>query len=142
VGIRGAIVSTYGIYPDIGIAIDVCHGDMPGVAEDESSPLDQGPALGLGPHVHRKIFANLNATAQKVGIPIQIDPSPNPRGTDAWGMQIARDGVPTALVSIPLRYMHTSVETLSIKDLLETSRLLAAFIQKIEPAFVEGLACF
>jgi putative aminopeptidase FrvX len=142
VGVRGAMVSSYGIAPDLGVVIDVCHGDMPGVAEDEGFSLGKGPAIGLGPHVHPRLFSALTKTAREVGISYQVEPSPTPGGTDAWAIQIARNGIPTALVSLPLRYMHTAVETLSLKDLKETGRLLAAFIQKLEPAFVEGLTCY
>ncbi|HHW54302.1 MAG: M42 family metallopeptidase [bacterium] len=142
VGVRGAMVSSYGLAPDLAVVIDVCHGDMPGVAEDEGFPLGKGPALGLGPHVHPRLFTTLKETAQEIGVPYQVEPSPTPAGTDAWAIQIAREGIPTALVSLPLRYMHTAVETLSLKDLKETGRLLAAFIQGLEPAFVEGLSCY
>lgn len=142
VGVRGAMVSSYGLAPHLAIVIDVCHGDMPGVAEDEGFPLGKGPAIGLGPHVHPRLFAALTETAQRIGVNYQAEPSPTPGGTDAWAILIARKGVPTALVSLPLRYMHTAVETLSLKDLKETARLLAAFIQGLEPAFVEGLASY
>lgn len=142
VGIRGAITSTYKINPDLGIAIDVCHGDMPGTRGDEGYPLDKGPAIGCGPHVHHQLFRALKDSAERVGISYQIEPSPTPAGTDAWGIQIARSGIPTALISIPLRYMHTSVETISTRDLYETTRLLVAFIQGLESSFVEGLLCY
>jgi len=142
VGIRGAITSSHGINPDLGIAIDVCHGDMLGMAEDEGYPLDKGPAIGFGPHVHHQLYRALRDSAERVGITYQVEPSPTPAGTDAWGIQIARRGIPTALISIPLRYMHTSVETLSMRDVAETIRLLLAFIQGLESAFVEGLSCY
>lgn len=142
VGIRGAITSTYRINPDLGIAIDVCHGDMPGTQGDEGYPLDKGPVLGCGPHVHRQLLGALKDSAERVGISYQLEPSPTPAGTDAWGIQIGRHGIPTALISIPLRYMHTSVETISTGDLSEASRLLVAFIQKLELPFVEGLLCY
>jgi endoglucanase len=68
-----------------------------------------------------------------------MDPIPGPSGTDAWAIQITREGIPTALISIPLRYMHTNVETLSLKDLQRVGRLLAVFIAGLDEAFAEEL---
>ncbi len=142
VGVRGAITSTYNINPDIGIAIDVCHGKMPGVENDLIVDMDQGPAIAFGPHVHQKIFKKIKNIADEIGISYQIEPWPHPAGTDAWGIQISRSGVASALISIPLRYMHTSVETVSIKDIKAGAKLLAQFIAHVNSDFVEGLQCY
>lgn len=142
VGLRGAMTSTYGIVPDVGIAIDVGHGDMPGVSEADTIPLDKGPAIALGPQTHPRIFERLTRVASDRGIAYQVEPSPSPGGTDAWAIQITRAGIPSALVSLPLRYMHTSVETVSVGDIEKTGRLLAYFIAGLDKAFVEGLRCF
>ncbi|GAB6098409.1 M42 family metallopeptidase [Halanaerocella petrolearia] len=142
VGVRGATTSTYGIVPDIGIAIDVCHGTMPGVSEEDAAELGAGPALGFGPHVHPKVFKKFKEVAKELELDYQVDPSNTPAGTDAYAIQITRAGIPTALISIPLRYMHTSVETLSLTDIKRASRLLAHFIAALDADFVEGLECF
>ncbi len=143
VGTRGAFTSTYGIMPDIGIAIDVGHGHMPGILNKEDTmEMGEGSGIGLGPHVHPKIRKKLTELADELKIAYQIEPSPSPRGTDAYAMQITRSGVPTALISIPLRYMHTSVETLDLEDIKSAARLLANFIARIDHEFVEGLKCF
>ncbi|TDX51683.1 M42 family metallopeptidase [Orenia marismortui] len=142
VGVRGAITSTYGIVPDIGIAIDVCHATMPGVSKEDAAELGKGPALGFGPHVHPKIFKKLKEIAKELDIPYQVDPSNTPAGTDAYAIQVTRSGIATALLSIPLRYMHTSVETVSLDDIKRGARLLAHFIAEINADFVEGLRCF
>jgi len=142
VGVRGAITSTYGIVPDIGIAIDVCHATMPGVSKEDAAELGKGPAIGFGPHVHPKIFKKLTEIAKELDIPYQIEPSNRPGGTDAYAIQVTRAGIPTALLSIPLRYMHTSVETASLDDIKRGARLLAHFIVEINAEFVEGLRCF
>lgn len=141
-GYRGAVVSSFRIHPDLAIAIDVCHGNMPGTAEEDTAKLGKGPALGIGPHVHPTLLTWLKRTAEDRGIPWQPDPSPSPEGTDAFALQIARGGVPTALVSIPLRYMHTSVETLSLTDIRKTGQLLADFIATVAPVCKEELVCF
>lgn len=142
VGVRGANTSTYNIDPDIGIAVDVCHGDMPGVENDLVVDMNKGPAIAFGPHVHQDIFNKMKEIAEDIGIPYQIEPWPHPAGTDAWAIQIAKSGVASALISIPLRYMHTSVETISMDDVNSGGKLLAQFIARIDSEFVEGLQCY
>jgi endoglucanase len=73
-------------------------------------------------------------------IPYQVEPVPGRSGTDAWAIQVTREGIPTALLSIPLRYMHTSVEVLSLKDVERTGRLLAGFIGRLDEEFMEDLS--
>jgi len=139
VGLKGALTSTYGIAPDIGIAIDVGHGNMLGVSEVDTLPIGGGPMLGLGPNIHPLMYSRLAQTAKANEIPYQTDPIPGRSGTDAWAMQVTREGLPTALISIPLRYMHTTVETLSLKDLERTGRLLAHLIAGLDEAFAQEL---
>lgn len=141
VGLRGATTSAYGINPDIGIAIDVGHGEMPGLAEHESLGMDKGPAICMGGNIHPKVFAGLKAAATANGIDWQLEVAPAATGTDAWAIQITRDGIPTGLISLPLRYMHTPVETLALGDVEKAGRLLAHFIASVDQAFMEGLKC-
>ena len=140
-GVRGAFVSSYELNPDLGIAIDVTHGDMPGLSDYEAFKLGQGPVIVTGPQVHPQIFEKFKAAAKAGNIKYQIEAEVTPRGTDAYALQVAQAGVASGLVSIPLRYMHTSVETLSLEDLKETGRLLAEFVRQIDSEFVEGLKC-
>lgn len=142
VGLRGATVSTYGINPDIGIALDVCHGSMPGVPEQDTSPMGKGPSLSFGANIHPKVFDQIVKVAKEYNIPYSLSPTPAGTGTDLWAMQVVRAGIPTALLSIPSRYMHTSVETVSMTDVKLSGRLLAYFIASIDAAFVEGLLCY
>jgi endoglucanase len=139
VGLKGALTSAFGIAPDLGIAIDVGHGDMPGVSQADTVNVDKGPALGFGPNIHPLVYARLVATAKSYEIPYQTDPIPGRSGTDAWAMQVTREGIPTALLSIPLRYMHTTVETLSLTDLERTGRLLAVFVADLDESFAREL---
>ncbi|MCW3489972.1 M42 family metallopeptidase [Dethiobacter alkaliphilus] len=141
VGVRGAATATYGVVPDIGIAVDVTHGEMPGVPEHETSKLGKGPALTLGPNIHPKVGNELISIAKEYKIPYQLEVSPAPTGTDARAIQVTRGGIPTGLVSIPLRYMHTSVELLDLEDVKLSGRLLAYFIAAVDAAFLEGLKC-
>ncbi|MDO9574600.1 MAG: M42 family metallopeptidase [Candidatus Contubernalis sp.] len=143
VGVRGAIVSSYGVAPDVGIAIDVCHGDMPGVPDYKTSVLGKGTVITTGPNIHPVIYKRLKETAEEYRIPYQADTAPGPTGTDAWALQISREGIATGLVSIPLRYMHTSVELLCLEDIKHSARLLARFIasQKYDE-LKELMECF
>lgn len=141
VGLRGATTSAYGVNPDIGIAIDVGHGEMPGLAEHESLGMDKGPAVCFGGNIHPKVFEGLKAAATANNIAWQLEVAPGATGTDAWAIQITRDGIPTGLLSLPLRYMHTPVETLALGDVEKAGRLLAHFIASVDGAFLEGLKC-
>lgn len=138
-GLKGAAVAAYGLNPDIGIAVDVGFGAQPGVSPDESIKMNEGPALAIGPNVHPKMQSRLQETASKYEIPLQKEVIPGGSGTDGWAIQVARCGVPTAVLSIPLRYMHTSVETLNVKDVERTGRLMAMFINGLDEAFAAEL---
>lgn len=139
IGLRGALVSAYGIAPDIGIAIDVCHAETPGVPEWRTSSLGKGPELTQGGNIHPKVYAGLEKAAAELGIPVQPDVAPAATGTDAWAIQVTRSGVATGLVSIPLRYMHTSVEALSMGDVEKAGRIIARFIASVDAPFVKEL---
>jgi tetrahedral aminopeptidase len=138
-GLKGATVSAYGINPDIGIAVDVGFGAQQGVSESESIKMNEGPALAIGPNIHPKMQTRMAAIAAKFEIPMQKEIVPGASGTDAWAMQVARCGIPSALFSIPQRYMHTSVETCNIKDVERTGRLMALFISELNETFAQEL---
>lgn len=131
VGMRGAITSAYGLAPDAAIAIDATFGDQPGVCETETVKMGKGPAIAFGPNVHPRLYEALVEVAKELEIPYQVEPVPGRSGTDAWAIQVTREGIPTALLSIPLRNMHTSVETVSLKDVERTGRLMAGFIGRL-----------
>ena len=131
VGLRGAITSAYGLAPDAAIAIDATFGDQPGVSEAETVEMGKGPAIAFGPNVHPRLYETLVEVAQELEIPYQVEPIPGGSGTDAWAIQVTREGIPTALLLIPQRYMHTSVETVSLKDVERTGRLIAGFIGRL-----------
>jgi endoglucanase len=138
-GLKGAITSAYGVAPDLAVALDVTFGRHPGVPEVDSLPLGEGPTIGIGPNFHPGLVARLKKVAEAHEIPYQMDPIPGRSGTDAWAIQVTREGVPTALVSIPIRYMHQPVETLAVQDVERAGRLLAAFIAGLEADFLEKL---
>lgn len=132
VGLRGAITSTFEIFPDVGIAIDVSHGDSPGVPERDTIEMGKGPSISIGPNIHPKVYEALLETARRYEIPYQVEPVPGRSGTDAWAIQVSRSGVPTGLLGIPLRYMHNPVETVDLKDVQRTGRLLALTIARLD----------
>lgn len=143
VGTRGAITSTYGINPDIGIAIDVGFGRTPELKKFDTIEMAKGPAITLGANIHPVVFKRLKEAAIENYIDYQIEVAPGSTGTDAWPMQVSREGVATGLLSIPLRYMHTSVETISISDVEKTGKLLAHFIVALNQVDLEEmLSCY
>ena len=132
VGLKGAMTSSYGLAPDLSIAVDVGFGQQFGVSESETIPMGKGPAIAIGPNVHPGMAAKLIETAKQNEIPYVTEPIPGRSGTDAWAIQVAREGIPTCLLSIPIRYMHTVVETVNLKDVSRTGRLMAAFICRLD----------
>lgn len=132
VGLTGITTASYNEEPDIAIVIDACHGDMPDIAKEQIYNLGKGPAIGIGPNLHRNMTLALISLAKDENIPYQIDVEPGDTGTEAWATQVSRDGIPTALISIPVRYMHTPVETVSTIDITNTARLAARFVNRVE----------
>ena len=131
VGLRGAKTAVYGVDPALAIAVDVCHGITPDNS-DNAFEAGSGAVISVGPNIHPKLQKRLFKTAEKYHVATQTDVDGGDTGTDAWVMQVSRNGVPTALLSIPLKYMHTSVETLNISDVTAVSELLTYFIQNLD----------
>jgi len=138
-GIKGAMTAAYGVAPDLGVALDVTFGNQPGIPEAETYPLGEGPAIAVGPNFHPGLVARLREVAEAEEIPFQVEAIPGRSGTDAWAIQVTREGVPTALVSVPCRYMHQPVEMLDVADVERAARLLAALIAGLEVDFLESL---
>ena len=97
-------------------------------------------SIAIGPNIHPKVHERLVATATALEMPYQIDPAPGATGTDAWAIQVTQEGIPTGLLSIPLRSMHTTVETVNVCDVERTGRLLAEFIAGLDEAFAQEIA--
>jgi putative aminopeptidase FrvX len=140
VGLKGAVTSTYGLQPDLGIAIDVTWAQQPGAPDEYTFELGKGPTIGCGPNFHPKLQEALVETAKALEMGYSLEPAARPPGTDAAAMQISREGIPVALISIPQRNMHTPVETIAVKDVERAGRLLAAFIARLDESFLESLA--
>lgn len=141
-GARGARVATTNIVPNIGIAIDTTFdcgllGDR-----NRENKIGQGPVICIGPNIHPKVRKRIMSIAKEYNIPFQLEVEPGNTGTDAWNIQTAKKGVPTLLISIPIKHMHTSVELINIDDIKNTGRLIAKFIEKLKGDELEELLCF
>ncbi len=139
-GLKGAIASTFSLQPDVGIAIDVTFGKQPATPDEYTFELGKGPTIGCGPNFHPKLQDALVETAGALEMGYHLDPLTRPAGTDAAAIQISRQGIPAALLGIPLRNMHTPLETVSVKDVERAGRLLAAFIARLDDEFLASLA--
>jgi endoglucanase len=139
-GTRGAIMSTFRVMPDIGIAIDVTHGDMPDAPKEETFAMDKGPVIAIGPNMHPGLTKKLMDIAKEYGIEYLVEVEAGPTGTDARAIQISRSGVPTVLVQIPLKYMHTTVETINIETVKKAGMLLARFISSMKEGWREWMS--
>jgi endoglucanase len=134
IGLYGARTSAFELRPDLAVAIDVTHAtDAPGIDEKQegSHPLGSGPAIGRGSTLSPKVFELLVETAEEAGIEYTISATGRSTGTDADAIQISRSGIPTGLVSIPLRYMHSPVEVVDLGDIEATVELIAAFAARL-----------
>ena len=138
IGSRGATTSAFGIAPDVGLAVDVTfatdHPMMDSAEKREGKvKLGGGPVLTRGANINPVLFEHLLQTAKQEKIPVQIVADGRATPTDADPIQLSRAGVATALVSIPLRYMHTPGEILDLADLAATVQLLAKAIAAMKP---------
>lgn len=135
-GLYGATTAAYAVQPDIAIALDVTFAAQPGVDTDTASEIGGGPVISIGPNFHTKLVEQIKETARRQEIKFQDDTIPGASGTDAWAIQVAQQGIPTALLSIAIRNMHSPVETLDLKDVTRTGRLLAQFIASLDAEFL------
>ncbi len=124
----GARTSAFALRPDIAIAVDVTFGDGPGSPEHLTFALGSGIPINWGVNMHRGVIHELKRHAEALEIPYEMEFNPRHSGTDGMALQIAAEAVPTVVLSIPLRYMHTPVEMISLKDVHRVGRLLAEFI--------------
>ena len=144
IGTRGAITSAYGVNPDVAVAFDVTHAtDYPGIEKSKHGDIvcGGGPVIARGPNINPEVFERLVTAAEAEGLPYQIEAEPSVTGTDARSIQITRAGIPTGLVSVALRYMHTPTEVVCLDDMEATVRLLARFAQDLDKSacFVPGM---
>jgi len=135
----GAYTSAFALHPDLALAVDVTFAKGPGANDWQTFPLGKGPTLGFGPNLHPFLFKRLKELADRLEIPYSVEVLPRHSGTDAFATQVSAEGIPTMVIGIPLRYMHTAVEVVAYKDIQRAGRLIAEFIAGLEPDFVEKI---
>lgn len=126
-GHRGAKRAAFAESPDYAIAVDVTFGMAHGEDPQETFPLGGGPAIGISAVLDPELSEALTDTAKDLKIPYQLEIMPESTGTDADALALAPQGSRAGTVSIPLRYMHTPVEVIDIRDVELTAQLLAAY---------------
>ena len=135
IGLRGAQTSSYAVDPQVAIAVDVTHAtDCPTIEKKSEGDvaLGKGPVVYRGPNMNPHVVTRLLSAAEARQIPVQLAASGRATPTDANVLQTTRAGVATGLVSIPNRYMHSAVETVSLADADQAADLLAAFALGLE----------
>ena len=136
VGLRGAKTASFGIDPQVGVAVDVTHAtDCPTIDKKQEGEvtLGAGPVIFRGPNMNPRVVEELLAAAGRANISYQLAASCRATGTDANSMQINRAGMAVGLVSIPNRYMHSAVEMISLADIDHAADLLADFVAHLTP---------
>jgi putative aminopeptidase FrvX len=131
----GATTQAYEIRPDIAIVLDVTFADV----DEVDISLGNGPVISQGPSNNQVIRTKLVELCEQLELKYQTEIMASGAGTDAYAIEVSRAGVPTILVSVPSRYMHSPVEVVSIKDIERTGRLLAHFIAGLDASFLEAL---
>jgi putative aminopeptidase FrvX len=132
----GARTSAFAPEPGVAIVVDVTFSTDPPSHEEKElgkHPTGSGPVIERGATIHPQVFELLHETAESQGIPFTVGVSGRYTGTDADAVHLSRAGVPTGVVSIPLRYMHSPVELVQLDDVHNAARLIAAFAQRLGP---------
>ena len=127
----GARVLAQGLSPDFCVAVDVTHGKTPDSPKEGAFVMGSGPVVGIGPNMARWMVRRLLDEAEKLGLAVQKEVMEGSSGTNGWELQIANEGIATAVLSVPLKYMHTPVEVVEPGDIEATARLLAAFAEHL-----------
>ena len=135
----GASTSAFELRPQMAIVVDGSFAKGPGASGWQTSAMGKGVGLCTGPNMHPFLHKTLKELAERLEIPWFLDVTVSHSGTDAFAIQVTAEGIPTALVEFPIRYMHTTVESVALKDIQRTGRLLAEFIASLEENFFETI---
>lgn len=136
IGLRGARTASFGIAPQSGLAVDVNHAiDYPSVSKTRYGQLDigKGPSVMRGANTNPIVFKMIAEAGAEDGIPFQVDVAPGGTGTDGNAMQLNQGGMAVGILGVPLRYMHTPCEVLSITDVENCAKLMAAYCRRVKP---------
>ena len=138
-GLTGAYTSAFGLRPTIALVVDVTWAKGPGASDWSTFPMGKGPTIMMGPNLHPALFKSLKELADRLEIPYAQEYTPRHTGTDAYATQVTAEGIPSAAIGIPLRYMHTPVEIVALKDIQRAGRLLAEFIAGLGLDFMDRI---
>jgi endoglucanase len=133
-GLRGAKVAAFDSKADIALAVDVSFGNFEGISSDKTSTVGSGPMIGISPILSKNIYSTLTKLAENCNIPYTKEVMGGRTGTNADIISISGSGIPAALVSIPLRNMHTPCEVVSLADIENSAQLIYLFVK-------EGFKC-
>lgn len=130
----GAVVGTNGVAPDWCVAVDVTHAATPDVPHpsDRTCAMYGGAAIGVGPNMTWTLTERMVEKAKAKKIPYQLEVMSGSTGTNGWYMQTCLEGIPTSVVSLPLKYMHSPIEVVALEDMEHIAQLLAAFAVDLE----------
>lgn len=128
----GAYSTAFQARPDLAVIIDVTFASSPGTPGHRAFPMGKGPTLGYGPNIHPALHKAFKELADKLEIPHKVEVMPLHSGTEAYAIQVAAEGIPTMVLMIPIRYMHTPVEIVSLKDISRAGRLVAEFAASLD----------
>ena len=126
-GERGVKGASFNLEPDEAIAVDVSFGRTPDSAPHETAPLGSGVMIGVSAVLDRGMTSTLKSTAEKNKIPHTVEVMPSSTGTNADSIAVSRGGVKCCTLSIPIRYMHTPIETVDVNDIESTARLICEY---------------
>ena len=130
--LAGAKTSAYGLRPDLAIVVDVTYAKGPGSNDYRTFPLGGGPTIGTGSDNHPALTSKFISLVEEMDMPYDIEAMPENSSTDGMVLSVTANGIPTIVVSVPLRYMHTTVEMVAVNDIERVGRLLARFITQLK----------
>ncbi len=129
-GFLGSRTASFAIKPSCAIVVDVSFATQPMVAPEKCGELSKGPMIGFAPILDKEMFSDLKSISHKNDIPYQLEIMSSTTGTNADAITTTASGVRTALISIPLRNMHTQAEIVDMTDIENTAKLIALYITK------------
>lgn len=135
----GGLTSAFQLHPDLCLTLDVTFGREPKSPGHLTFPMGEGPTLMWGPIAHPFLYKTIKQLADRLEIPLTIEPAPLYSATDSDAMLVVAEGIPNIILGIPLRYMHTPVEMVMLKDLQRVARLATEFISQLDEHFMETL---
>ena len=129
-GYRGAKTGVFAIEPDMCVAIDVTHGATPDAPKERTKKVGGGAVIAVGPNMSRTLSDKLIAISEEIKVQYQLEAAGGETGTNGWALRVSREGVPTAELYLPLKYMHSPVETVKLSDCEESAKLLCEFVAR------------